>query len=184
MDGPLADFDRHFHTKCVEMGGIEFDVDGPHVQSERYFTDHIPDPTQRRLARTMIDAAGWFRSLPVVEGAKEGVAELLDFGFDIWVCTKPLEKNPTCRDDKGAWLREHFPMLEDRLIIAPDKSLIIGDVLLDDAPKVAWFKSAPWVPVLFAVPFNGPGSEWDGCNLLRWSWGSDPRLLIRVVDRG
>lgn len=168
MDGPLADFDRHFHDRCVEMGGIEFDVAGPHEQTERYFTEHIPDPRQRREARKMIDAAGWFAQLPVVEGAKEGVAELEAAGIDIWVCTKPLERNPTCRDDKGAWLRRHFPQLEDKLILAPNKGMIHGDILLDDAPKVEWFDYATWRPVLFAVPFNS-SPEW--ATLPRWTWG-------------
>jgi 5'-nucleotidase len=170
MDGPLADFDVHFHDRARALGH-EFDVAGPHLQTARYFTDHIVDPWARKEARRMIDSSGWFASLPVTPGAVEGVAQLLDAGVDVWVCTKPLEVNPTCRDEKGAWLREHFPMLERKLIIAPDKSLVRGDVLLDDAPKLDWIGQATWIPVIFAAPFNGAGSEWDG--LPRWSWG-DP----------
>lgn len=167
MDGPLADFDRHFYERA-SAAGYTFDVAGPHVQTARYFTDHIADRRERAEARKMVDAPGWFEGLPVTPGAIEGVAALLDRGIDVWVCTRPLEANPTCRDAKGAWLREHFPELERRLIIAPDKSLIVGDVLLDDAPKPAWLDRAPWRSIIFAAPFNGRGSAWGG--LPRWSW--------------
>lgn len=169
MDGPLADFDVHFYNRCD--GRYEFDVAGVHEQTARYFTDHIPNRRHRVEARKMIDSSGWFRELPVTPGAIEGVDALLSAGVDVWVCSKPLEINPTCRDDKGAWLREHFPMLERKLILAPDKSMIRGDILLDDAPVIVHSSKRTWRPVVFAAPFNGPGSEWDGWP--RWTWG-DP----------
>jgi 5'-nucleotidase len=121
------------------------------------------------MARAMVDAPGWFGSLPVTPGATDGVARLLDAGVDVWVCTKPLEVNPTCHHDKFHWLNRHFPALAERLVICPDKSLMRGAVLLDDAPKPHWFKVALWEPVIFPAPFNA--SQFDGVR--RWSW-SDP----------
>ncbi|HRE01607.1 MAG TPA: hypothetical protein PLV68_09925 [Ilumatobacteraceae bacterium] len=181
MDGPLADFDGHGWARCTELG-CEFDVDGPEAQTARYFTDHMPNRAHRAAARAMIEAPGWFDQLSVTPGAVEGVHRLLDAGFDIWVVTKPLEENPTCRDDKGRWLRRYLPMLERKLILAPDKSLIVGDVLLDDAPKLAWFERALWRPVIFTAPFNGPGSAWDG--LPRWRWGDPVDVLTDQALRG
>lgn len=167
MDGPLADFDAAGYARCAALG---LTIDSHlHERTARYFTDHMPHRHERDAARQFIEAAGWFRDLPVTAGAKEGVAELIAADVDVWVCTKPLERNPTCRDDKGAWLAEHFPMLEDKLIIAPDKSLICGAVLLDDAPKTEWVGRAPWSPVIFTAPFNGPGSEWE--QYPHWTWG-------------
>lgn len=170
MDGPLADFDVHFWERCIAEGWA-FDIQHHSHQRHRYFTEHIPDRAHRRAARAMVDAPGWFRHLPVTPGARDGVTALLAAGIDIWVCTKPLEVNPTCRDDKGAWLADHFPELLDRLIIAPDKSMVHGDVLLDDAPKRKWFDRATWWPVIFDAPYNRDGSEW--AELPRFSWGDD-----------
>lgn len=168
MDGPLASFDSAGYEMCDRLN---LDVLVPRMErTARYFTDHLSHE-HRAVARAEIETPGWFRSLPVVEGAKEGVAELIASGIDVWVCTKPLEENPTCRDEKAAWLAEHFPRLERKLIITPDKSLIHGAVLLDDAPKIEWLARASWLPVIFPEPFNGPGSEWGG--LPRWTWG-DP----------
>ena len=176
MDGPLADFDRHFWDRCQERG-FAFDVDSCDAQRHRYFTEHIPNRRERRHARAMVDEPGWFRDLPVTSGAQAGVAELLDH-FDVWVCTKPLEANASCLNDKHAWLVEHFPALSDRLITAPDKSLVRGAVLLDDAPKPEWFDRATWRPVIFPAPFNVDLFP----DLPRWGWGHNPHDIVEIVS--
>jgi len=176
MDGPLADFDLHFWLRCQEAG-YGFDVGHVNDQRHRYFTDHLTDPAEKRAARAMVDAPGWFESLPVVAGAVDGVHAMIAAGWEVWVCTKPLEANPTCRDAKAAWLAEHFGKgFDRRLIITPDKSLVRGDVLLDDAPKPEWFARASWRPVIFDAPFNRDGSEWG--HLDRWTWGQPLAQLI------
>lgn len=178
MDGPLADFDRHFWHRCHERG-FTFDVESCDDQWHRYFTEHIPNRRERQHARAMVDAPGWFRDLPVTPGAKDAVAQLVE-RFDVWVCTKPLEANPTCLNDKHAWLTEHFPALTDRLICAPDKSMIHGTVLIDDAPKPEWFARATWRPVIFPAPFNEQAPEYRG--LPRFGWEHDPHDIFDIVS--
>lgn len=168
MDGPLADFDRAFYEMCVES---DYTLNITSLQDparRRFMTDNIPDPRERALARATVDTTHWFRHLPVTPGAKDGVPELMEH-FDVWVCTKPLEVNPWCRDDKYAWLVEHFPELHDRMIVAPKKRYVYGHVLLDDAPALDCAREAPWVPIVFSDVYNGTGSQWS--HLPRWSWG-------------
>jgi len=180
MDGPLAGFDIKFWDACIERG-LTFDVEGPGFQAKRFFTDHIPDRRERNIAHKMIQQPGWFAELPVVPGSQEGVDKLILLGFDIWVCTKPMESNPTCHSDKAQWIARHFPKLTNKLMIVPDKSMVHGDILLDDAPKVEWIPQATWKPILFTTPFNHDESEWAG--LPRWTW-SDPigNLLAHVEE--
>lgn len=179
MDGPLADFDLAFWELCqrtkIEMNIESLDDPG----RKRFLTDNIVHDKDRRWARNHVDTTPWFEYLPVVAGAKEGVQALLARNVDIWVCTKPLEKNPWCRDDKGRWLRRHFPMLEDKLIIAPDKSLVRGTALLDDAIKPEWIDRAVWAPIVFSAPYNGEDSQWDG--LPRWCWGDPIAVLLDLL---
>lgn len=179
MDGPLADFDRHFWDRC-QAAGYTFDVTCHTAQRHRFFTEHIPNRRQRAAARAMVDAPGWFADLPVTPGARAGVAALLTV-FDVWVCTKPLEANPTCLNDKHAWLVEHFPALADRMITAPDKSLINGALLLDDAPKPVWFGRARWRPVIFPAPYNHNDPAFAA--LPRWTWGDPVERLFAVDER-
>lgn len=170
IDGPLAGFDEHLFA-LSQKHGWEF-KDGIFErahQKSRYLTDDMANSQHRRMARDLCEAAGWFRSLPVIAGAQEGVDEMLTRGWCVFLCTKPLAANPTCRDEKYAWVCEHFPALKDRLIITPDKSIVYGDVLLDDAIKISWIQDAFWEPVVFDAPFNREGSIW--ANLPRFVWG-------------
>lgn len=178
MDGPLADFDAQCWEACHERE-LLIDIGRPEDQSFRYFTDHVISKQHRAELRRLIEQPGWFRNLPPVAGAIEGTQDLIRMGFDIWVCTKPLETNPRCRDDKAAWLREYLPELEHKLIITPDKSMVRGAILLDDAPKLGWIQRSEWRPVIFPAHFNGRGSIWQ--RYPRWGWGMDPEILHRLM---
>ncbi len=115
-------------------------------------------------------------------GAVDGFLELAEVA-PVWIVTKPLEANLTCRDDKALWIRQHLGKeWERRLIITPDKSMVHGSVLLDDAPKPEWFGRATWVPVIYPWSFNGLGSEW--ADLPRWQWGDWPQRLLGVTNEG
>lgn len=184
QDGPLADFDAAAWDEVSKLDPEMRDIDSPDEQTRRYILDHVTNrQMQRWLKRNRIEAAGWFRNLPPTPGAIDGVRGLIDAGFDVWVATKPMEANPSCRDDKAAWLRQHIPELERKLLIAPDKSMIRGNVLLDDAPKLEWFDRAEWTPVIFPRPFNREGSVW--ADLPSWEWGDLPDRLIAAfaMDR-
>lgn len=174
QDGPLAHFDALFFERCAESG---WPMDCTLAeQRHRFATDHIPDKFMRQMARNMVNTSGWFADLPVVEGAIDGLHELSEVA-DVWICTKPLEANPTCRDEKAAWLVKHFgPEWERRLIISPDKSMVRGDVLLDDAPYLEWLERAPWRTVIFPMSWNGAGSKWEGHD--RWTWGDPIAQLL------
>lgn len=174
MDGPLADFDAHFFKRCAEEGyALDCELAD---QRHRFATDHIPDRTHRNAARTMVDTAGWFRDLPPTPGALDGINELF-FYADVWICTKPLDANPTCRDDKADWIARHLGnRWMERLIIAPDKSMVRGTVLLDDAPKISWIERALWNPIIFRTPWNGAGSKW--AHFPHWSWGESLEILL------
>lgn len=177
LDGPFAAFDEAFWALCAEHG-IEMDCT-LEQQRHRFGTDHIPDKAARQRARDLVNTSGWFRDLPVVDGAVHDTLELAEF-CDVWLCTKPLEDNPTCRDEKAAWVVEHLgDEWKRKLIIAPDKSMVRGTTLLDDAPAIEWLDRALWNPIIFKMPWNGHGSKWQG--LPRWTWGEPYANLLHRV---
>lgn len=174
MDGVIADFDALGYKACATLG-IPVDCE-PHEQTNRYFTDHLLTAADRKKIHKQIDSRGWFANLPPVPGAIEGTRALIAAGVDVWICTKPKESNPGCRDEKGRWLAQHLPELERKLIITPNKGMVRGDILLDDAPKFEWYVAAEWTPVIFTRPFNGPLSAWGA--LPHWSWGEPIEDLL------
>ena len=74
---------------------------------------------------------GFYRNLPVIEGAQEGISELEKY-FDVYIATKPKKENPYCLEEKMEWIREHFPSLSKKVFFTPDKRLLKGDILIDD----------------------------------------------------
>lgn len=54
-------------------------------------------------------------------------------GFEVNILTRPSVKNLNCYSDKAAWVFNHLGQhFVDRLYMAPDKSKLIGDYLIDD----------------------------------------------------
>lgn len=191
LDGPMADFDLAFYNLCRDRG---YAMHRGQVHNDnrcfkhRFATDCITDPDEKVAARSHVDTSDWFRHLPPTEGAIEGIQELLAHPGvdDVFFCTKPMEANATCRDDKAQWVEEHLGVdWVRRLIVTPDKGMIRGSILLDDAPKAQWFDRAEWRPVIFPMSWNAPGSKFSQkmtvCNAPRWTWGDPVEDLLAAV---
>lgn len=74
----------------------------------------------------------FFRNLQPLPNAVETVLWLYDW-FEVWIATAPSIKNPLCYTEKRVSIERHFGLsMAERLIICPDKSLLIADVLIDD----------------------------------------------------
>jgi 5'(3')-deoxyribonucleotidase len=93
----------------------------------------------------------FFRKLAPLPGAVEGIKELARRGHDVWILTKPSVMNPLCYTEKRLWVEDHLGLSWcDRLIISPDKSLLRGDLLIDDQSWVGFagqrilFGSTDW----------------------------------------
>lgn len=76
----------------------------------------------------------FFRKLKPIENAVTSVNKLSE-KFDVWFLTRPSYMNPLCYTEKRLWIEDHFGLEWcKRLILCPDKSLMIGDYLIDDMP--------------------------------------------------
>jgi len=79
---------------------------------------------------------GFFRNLPIVPGAKEGVAALLaNPNLNVYIATKHTSKNFDCATEKVEWINEHFPALIKKMFMVCDKEHLNGDFLIDDDKK-------------------------------------------------
>ncbi len=106
MDGVLCDFE----------GAV---AEGRKAEPEREYPQSRP---------------GFYRGLAPIPGALEAMIQLSnDPQIDLWILTAPSVFNPLSYTEKRLWVEDHlgFEMCH-RLIIAPDKSLLRGDVLIDD----------------------------------------------------
>lgn len=178
LDGVCADFQSAVWNFCNDNGIFVDCASGE--EKHYYLTDHIPDKQERRALRRHIDTTPFFRDLDLIEGALEGVNKLAEVA-EILLVSKPSEANKTCHSDKHNWVTKHFPKLSDRLILIGDKSLVKGDILLDDAPKPKWFPRADWQPVIFNQPYNCH-AESELYKLPHFDWNQPIEYLIELAQ--
>lgn len=145
MDGVVADMDKALAE--------ELKVPLAELSERKDF--EIPARFEKSVKKIW-ERPGFFLWLPVMEGAKEGVAALQTAGFEVYFCTSPMSRNPTCASDKLAWVKKVFgESMMKRTIITDDKTLVRGAYLIDDRDPTTKGKFTPvWQHVVFDHPSN------------------------------
>lgn len=112
---------------------IYLDMDGVIADFERGARDMKMDFKHFKLM------AGAYLELLPITGAIEAVKTLEDMQLEVFGLTKIPDANPYAATEKLLWVRRHFPLLEGRVIISPDKGAVGSelDILVDDHPEWA-----------------------------------------------
>jgi 5'-nucleotidase len=112
MDGVLADFDRGT-KEWLEK------TDSFYYHRYKNKPDHIP---------------GIFRTLPLIEGAKEAITKLHRSNkFNLYIATAASWGNPSANTDKRLWIEDHFgSIFKKKMVITHLKDHLYGDYLIDD----------------------------------------------------
>ena len=108
----------------VDMDGVLCDY---YAAFER---ERLRDPAQPYPQ----SVPGFYRGLGPIDGALEGFAALSARPeLDVHILTAPSVYNPLSYTEKRLWVEDHLGFdAVHRLIIAPDKSMLRGDYLIDD----------------------------------------------------
>lgn len=81
--------------------------------------------------------------------------ELLALGMDVRICTSPLSQFENCVAEKYLWVEKHLGReATNRLILTKDKTLVHGNLLIDDKPLIQGAVKPRWKHVLFDAPYN------------------------------
>jgi 5'-nucleotidase len=128
MDGVLADIEDHIlQTYQAETGILLTRNDIKGKSEEELFPD-------RAMVMKICNRAGFFRNLPVMEGAVEAVKKLME-DYEIYIVSAAMEF-PLSLFEKREWLAEHFPFISwKNIIFCGDKRIIDTDYLIDDHCK-------------------------------------------------
>lgn len=155
MDGVLADFEGHFLARWAAEH-----PDKPAIPREErttfYITQHYPKEFHHLIWDILL-APGFFAALPPIPGGLEALREMLALGHDVHICSSPLLGNPTGASEKYIWVEQNLSRdWAARLILTSDKTVVDGDVLIDDRPDPTETGSfAPtWTHILYDQPYN------------------------------
>jgi 5'-nucleotidase len=137
------------------------------------------DDVDRNLAiQEVVREPGFYAQLPTYPGARNALIGLLHAGVGVFIVSTPMESNVTSASDKSAWVRTHLGRrFVNRLILSHDKSLVRGDLLIDDKPRISGLMEPTWRQVYFDQPYNRPDAEGNPTTTRVHIWDEWPTLL-------
>lgn len=127
MDDVLADAVQRFNEWYERDFGVRYteaDLQGTKL--------HLIVPEEhRKIVKEYPHHPDFFKDLPVIANSRKVVEELHN-RFEVYIASAAMEF-PYSLPHKVKWLDEHFPFIHwKRRIFCGDKSVLKGDVLIDD----------------------------------------------------
>ena len=146
MDNVIADFDGAVEQEL----GVNLKLDS---RTSFYMEDAYPE--LREAIIEIYSKNSFFLNMSPILGSLEALTEMEKLGHLVFICTSPLTRNPNCASDKLAWVMKHLGRAwVDRLIIGKDKTVIRGNILIDDRPEVTGLVVPSWEHVFFDRSWN------------------------------
>ncbi len=153
QDGVLANYQAHHLALWRAEHPEKFWIPLEEV-SDHHMDNLYPDDLKEAL-RTIPHRKDFFRNLPIVPGGKAALEEMLTSGHDVYICTSPLVIHQFCVPEKFAWVEEHLgTKWANRIILTRDKTLVHGDILVDDKPNIVGIRTPTWKHILYDQPYN------------------------------
>lgn len=180
MDGPLADFEAAV-PKFLEMRGLPVipKLARNGKSSRDQYDEAFPGMGMSSVIREIVNSSGFYQGLDLVEGAKEALLDLESEGHDVFICTSPMIGSDHCASEKFRWVDYHLGRRwTEQLIITKDKTMVHGDVLVDDKPYVKGLMRPTWQQVLYREVHNRL-SDWPGP---RVCWEDELHLLLGALE--
>ncbi|WP_037573576.1 5' nucleotidase, NT5C type [Sporocytophaga myxococcoides] len=145
MDNVIADVESHY-IEWYEKEN-DFRVDRKSLSGVPE-TEALPDKT---AVMRYLFTPGFFRTIPVMKGAKEALQTLSE-NYEIFIVSAAMQF-PQSLSEKYEWLAEHFPAINwKNIVLCGDKSVINTDYMIDDHIKnLDYFKGKP---LLFTASHN------------------------------
>jgi 5'-nucleotidase len=108
---------------------------------------------------------GFWETVPIYDNCFEGVKYLYD-KYDVRILSAPWSPYDMCCTEKIRWTKKNLPFIDiNKIIFSNDKSIIAGDLLIDDAPyHLAHFANktiAVDFPYNKKIPVNFRSEDWS-----------------------
>jgi 5'-nucleotidase len=166
-DGVLADFEGGF----VKAWRARFKDTLPiAVKDRREFRvmDDYPPELQADVA-TVYSSPGFFRDLEPIDGAVSAVKAMVAHGIDVRICTAAIDAYENCVLEKYQWVEQHLGReFTKKMVLTKDKTLVVGDWLVDDNPSVSGCCKPVRTHAVFDAPYNRHVASSPRMNWSNW----------------
>jgi 5'-nucleotidase len=170
MDGVLADFDGEFIKRWRERYPEQFYIP-MHERTMFYVKDQYPQEYHPQLMEILREP-GFFREMMPMEAGREALHEMDGLGLDVFICTSPFSSYQNCVLEKYQWVEAYLgSKWTDRIILTKDKTLVRGDILIDDKPQITGKDVPTWEHILYDRPYN------QGVDRRRLTWKNWKEVL-------
>ncbi len=116
-------------------------------------TNQYPDIEDK--LKEIASRKGLTENLEPVEGSIEALKKIESLGHKIFICTAPLTNYKNSVLEKYKWIEKNLGIdWTKKIILTKDKTLIKGDILIDDNPSINGIKNPEWEHILFDKPYN------------------------------
>lgn len=153
QDGPLADFEGGF----LEQWRAKFpnEIFIPLEQRKSFYIVKDYPVELKDKIEGVCYAPGFYLNLPPVSGAIDAVKQLVETGNQVIICTTPFSQYENCVLEKYQWLEKYLGRdFTRKIILTRDKTLIRGDILIDDKPEITGIAQPEWEHIVFDFPYN------------------------------
>ena len=165
QDGVLAHWDYTFREVTYDLKN---DLPKGYYEQPTFDLFTGLEPALKAEVQSRMDIPGFYKDIPPIPGGAAALNKMVDkYGINVRICTAPWGTNPTCTDDKLAWIDKHIGEgWRRRTITATDKTFIRGSILIDDKPYVTGDLEPEFEHVYFTQRYNVglPGrriDSWD-----------------------
>lgn len=154
MDGVIADWGAAYGAALDAHGPAAAGIPRHHQQTSFDLLAGRTDD-EKRVIWQVLAQPGFYAGLAEIPGAHTALSSILRAGHDVRFVSSPWPSNVSCASDKLAWVGRHYgPDWVPRVILTTDKTLVYGDLLIDDKPEVTGAVEPFWEHVLFDQPYN------------------------------
>ena len=128
----MIKFSKFIKENNIKRLRIYVDMDGTICDIKSAYRKVLENPKNELEKKYPQSRIGLFVNLDPIPGAIESMEELQK-NHDVWILTRPSFKNINSYSEKAEWVLKHLGYeMQKKLILCPDKSLVKGDVLIDD----------------------------------------------------
>lgn len=164
--GTLADYELGIIQELKKRGQSEKII--PQNRRNTFYINEQYPLEMRDLIDEIGNTPGFFRALDPVPGAIEGFKALSAQGHQLFICSSPFFNHENCVPETYQWVDKNLGTeWVEKIIITRDKTLVRGDLLIDDRPEVKGVVIPSWERILFDQPYNQ-----EVKNLKRMTWAN------------